>query len=296
MEKSLTNKTKPPAEGWPVLHIYHKLLYRYDEPVLLGPQRLNLWPRLGEHQRLLSHRLSITPSPSGLYSELDVEGNNSQWAYFNGPTRQLEVVMEMKAECHPFNPLHFVVYPFDAATMPFEYSGPLARLLERYKAAAPPDKPVAQWAASLLEEASHQTVAFLELLCRRLHDEFTYTLRKDGPPHNPADTFLHRRGSCRDLSMLMIAVCHSVGLAARFVSGYAWTERELEKNELHAWVEVYLPGAGWRAFDPTQGTPVTARHITMAASAFQDRTVPVYGTYGGPAPSRLDTEVRLKMA
>ena len=277
------------------LHIYHRLQYRYDEPVLLGPQRLNLWPRLGQHQRLLDYQLTVFPEPSGLYSELDVEGNHTQWAYFNQATQQLEVVLKMTIGCQLFDPLHFVIFPFEAAELPFEYSGPLAQLLDRYKGPASQEGAVAEWALALREEAAGGTVAFLDLLCRRIYEGFSYVVREEGPPLAPVDTFLSCRGSCRDLSMLMVAACQSVGLAARFVSGYAWAERESEKNELHAWVEVYLPGAGWRAFDPTQGSVISSYHVAMAASAYPERTAPMRGTYSGTARSQLETEVDLKM-
>lgn len=275
------------------LNIYHRLHYQYDAPVLLGPQRLNLQPRLALHQRLLDYQLDISPLPTGLYTELDAEGNPSQWAYFNGPADQLEVVLNMTVDCQPFDPYHFLIYPFEAARLPFAYSGLLEQLLSMYKEQAPPEPAVADWAAALLSEAGGETVPFLMLLCQRLREEFSYLLREEGPPHDPAYTFHSRRGSCRDLSTLMIAACRSVGLAARFVSGYAWMEEEDVKNELHAWVEVYLPGAGWRGFDPTQGSAVTDRHLAMAASAYPERTAPVSGGYGGTAASRLETEVAL---
>ncbi|MCB0549014.1 MAG: transglutaminase family protein [Phaeodactylibacter sp.] len=276
------------------LFIYHRLLYQYEAPVLLGPQRLNLWPRLSLHQRLIGHQLKISPEPSGLYSELDAEGNPSHWAYFNGPADQLEIVLEMTVDCPPFDPHYFIIYPFEAAQLPFTYSGLLEQLLEIYK--GPPffEPAITEWASNLLSEAAGQTVAFLTLLCQRIHEGFTYTLREEGPPHDPLDTFLNRRGSCRDLSTLMVAACQSVGLAARFVSGYAWTDREDAKNELHAWVEVYLPGAGWRGFDPTQGSAVSRRHVAVAASAYPERTAPVLGSYIGSAASTLKTEVILR--
>ena len=275
-------------------NIYHRLHYQYEAPVLLGPQRLNLQPRLALHQRLLDHRLNISPKPSGLYSELDVEGNSSQWAYFSGLSDQLEVVLEMTVDCQSFDPYHFLIYPFDAARLPFAYSGLLEQLLAVYKEQRPTEPAVADWAAALRSEAGGETVSFLMLLCQRLYEGFAYMLREEGPPHDPADTFHSRRGSCRDLSTLMIAACRSAGLAARFVSGYAWMDQEDVKNELHAWVEVYLPGAGWRGFDPTQGSAITERHIAMAASAYPERAAPVSGGYGGSAASRLETEVRLR--
>ena len=276
------------------LHIHHRLLYQYDAPVLLGPQRLNLRPRLAQHQRLLDYQLNIHPKPSGLYTELDAEGNPSQWAYFNGPADQLEVVLDMTVDCQPFDPYSFLIYPFDAARLPFAYSGLLEPLLLIYKERSPPDPAIAGWATALRSEAGGETVTFLMLLCQRLYEGFAYMLREEGPPHDPADTFHSRRGSCRDLSTLMIAACRSAGLAARFVSGYAWMDQEDVKNELHAWVEVYLPGAGWRGFDPTQGSAITERHIAMAASAYPERAAPVSGGYGGSAASRLETEVRLR--
>lgn len=218
-----------------------------------------------------------------------------QWLHFNDPVELLEVTLDLEVESTHFNAFDFVIFPFQAAALPIFYSPELARLLAPYLVADELAPEVVAWAATVLESAGGQTVAFLNALTDWLKRDFAYTARHKGPPHPPAETLIAGGGSCRDLAWLMIAACRATGLAARFVSGYAWAGDALISHELHAWVEVYLPGAGWRGFDPTLGAAADERHIVLAASAYPDFAAPLRGDFWGNTRSELETKVVLSV-
>lgn len=276
------------------LRIHHRLTYRYDRSVSLGPQRLLLYPRLSPRQQLLAYRVAVEPRPAGDYLQLDAEGNTVRWLYFSEAAKEVTVVMDLHVASPLFNPFAFLIYPADRTQLPFTYPEPQRMLLAPALATAETATPVAQWARELLDHSGGQTVPFLTRLTETLHRDFTYQLREEGPPLAPAETLTLGRGSCRDLACLMMAACRSVGLAARFVSGYAWAGDEPASHELHAWTEVYLPGAGWRGFDPTMGIAVAEAHLALAASAMPERTAPMTGHYYGEGRSQLTAEVHLE--
>ncbi len=276
------------------LHVNHQLVYRYGIPVALGPQRLQLFPRLGHAQKLIHHQLSINPKPVKQYSNLDAEGNMAHWLFFEGLSSTLEVRQIIRVESLEFNPFDYIIYPFEAVRLPFDYPDHLRLPLSPYLGVHPPKHPVTEWASHIRSEADDKTVDFLILLCERLSNDFMYEVREVGPPHPPEETLIARRGSCRDLSYLMMEACRFAGLAARFVSGYAWMTEEQSHHDLHAWVEVYLPGAGWRGFDPTLGAAVNASHIALAASVHPHLTTPLSGTYYGGNISDLKSRVTVE--
>ncbi len=117
----------------------------------------------------------------------------------------------------------------------------------------------------------------LQTLVQRLYKECSYTMREEGMPWEAGVTWRRKQGSCRDLTVLFMEVCRAMGLAARFVSGYEVGDEETSQWELHAWAEVYLPGAGWRGYDPTHGLAVGDRHIALAANPLPQYCAPVKG-------------------
>jgi transglutaminase-like putative cysteine protease len=135
--------------------------------------------------------------------------------------------------------------------------------------------------------------AFVLELTRILHQRFPRVIREHGDPWDSPVTLERGEGSCRDLAVLYMAVARSQGFAARFVSGYNTVPGENDVHDLHAWAEVYLPGGGWRGFDPTIGMAVADRHIAVAAGALAEQAAPVSGTYAGHATSKLDTYVTI---
>lgn len=271
------------------LHVRHESEYTYDIPVALGPQTLYLYPRTYPYQRLLNYQLTIDPAPSRVVRNIDAEGNVQQLVYFNHPTNHLRVTAEMELQSDEFNSFDFVLFPFETQRVPFRYPRYIEELLHPYLSRVDVTHRVEDWAKQLAARAGWQTTAFLMELNLAIRS-FTYEIRESGAPFPPEQTLLQRRGSCRDYTTLFMAACRSLGIAARFVSGYLFGNPQQE-HELHAWAEVYLPGAGWRGFDPTEGSVVVNRHIFLTSTAKPELAAPISGTYTGQANSTLRSEL-----
>lgn len=273
------------------LSVRHQLRYQYDQPVVLNPHTVYLYPRTYPYQRLQRYDLQIDPMPSKVVRNVDVEGNIQQIIYFAGPTNHLTITAETEVDSEPFNSLDFVLFPFDTQRVPFSYAPTMRALLAPYLVRDGVTLPVEAWARQIAAGVSWQTVPFLLSLSDTIR-QFVYVTREEGAPFLPEQTLFDRCGSCRDYTTLYMAACRSLGLAARFVSGYLFGSAQQE-HQLHAWAEVYLPGAGWRGFDPTENTVVVNNHILLASSAHAELTAPVSGTFTGKANSTLDADVRI---
>ena len=272
-----------------VLHVRHSSEYSYDSPVALGPQTLYLYPRTYPNQRLLTYDLTIDPQPAKIVRNIDVEGNVQQVVYFNHPTTHLTVCVEMTLDSAEFNSFDFVLFPFETQNLPFRYSRAEEELLTPYLTPVGITERVANWAQELVDQAGRKTTAFLTVLNQTIR-QFTYEIREVGAPFPPEQTLTLRKGSCRDYTTLFMAACRSVGIAARFVSGYLLGNPQQE-HQLHAWAEVYLPGAGWRGFDPTEGSVVINQYILLTSTAKPELAAPVSGTFVGQANSTLHSEL-----
>jgi transglutaminase-like putative cysteine protease len=267
----------------------HTTRYVYSAPVTLDVHLLRLRVREEAAQRLHRFELDIHPRPAGQAWLLDLEGNNCLQAWWAGQTERLEIRTEFEVEVLRDNPFDFLPAP-GAGQMPPLYSDTEALGLAPYL--APPPSGL----APLLEEwglSQKGAVPFLLELAAKLHRDFEQTTRLNGPPHPPEHTFRERAGSCRDLAVLFNALCRSAGLAARFVSGYDRAAALEDEGHMHAWSEVYLPGAGWRGFDPARGLAVGSDHVALAAGAQPESTMPVTGSYFGQAEARLEHRVQL---
>ena len=271
------------------LHVRHESEYTYDMPVALGPQTLYLYPRMYPYQRLLSYKLSIDPEPAQIVRNIDVEGNVQQLVYFSQPTRYLNVCVEIELNSEEFNSFDFVLFPFETQTVPFRYPKEVESLLSPYLERVDISEHIETWARRLASASGWQTTSFLTTLNQTIR-EFTYEIREEGAAFPPEQTLSQRKGSCRDYATLFIAACRSLGIASRFVSGYLFGNPQQE-HELHAWAEVYLPGAGWRGFDPTEGSVVVNRHIFLASTGRPDLVAPISGMFTGQAKSVLRSEL-----
>ncbi|MFD1141447.1 transglutaminase domain-containing protein [Larkinella insperata] len=274
------------------LRVRHELQYSYSAAVSLEPHTLYLYPRIYPHQRLLNYELSIDPLPSKQVMNVDGEGNVQQLVYINALTDSLVVRADMEVESNLYNAYDFVLFPFETQRIPFNYSEADRKLLEPYLERSAVTTLIEQYARQIASEAKWQTVPFLSHLCTTICNNFVYETRDVGPATSAEATLINRKGSCRDYAVLYIAACRSIGLAARFVSGYLYGNPQQE-HELHAWAEVYLPGAGWRGFDPTEGSVVINHHVSLAASFFHDRLAPVAGIFRGTARSTLTATVAI---
>jgi transglutaminase-like putative cysteine protease len=276
------------------LQINHHLIYTYSSAILLDPQLLYIYPRRLPHQTLIDYKLTISPNPSNISINLDSEGNVQQFVFFpQNSVNTLEVNVDIVLQSEEINSLQFVLYPFETKQFPFLYDQRINKYLVPYLARTDITIKVEQFARKIAAEVHWETVPFLVRLAEYISTEFVYEHRETGAAYSPEEILKFRVGSCRDYSRLYISTCRSLGIAARFVSGYLFGNL-LQDHELHAWAEVYLPGAGWRGFDPTIGSTISANHVSVAASADFNSIAPVMGSFRGNATSKLTTEVSIQ--
>ncbi|CAN1211447.1 Transglutaminase-like domain-containing protein [Tumidithrix helvetica PCC 7403] len=263
--------------------ITHQITYRYAEPVGLEPHTLRLRPRSDNTQKLHSFRLTVEPTPAGISEAIDLDGNAIAQVWFQSPTDRLIVTAISEVETFRTNPFDFLLAPW-ATQLPIDYPTSMLVQLQPYlggylgaiAGGTGFDPVAAQLAQEIAYTCDRQIVSFLGTLNQRIYENCEYILRETGDPFPPSITWTQKAGTCRDFALLFMECCRSLGLAARFVSGYQEGDPESEKH-LHAWVEVYLPAAGWRGYDPTQGLAVSDRHIPLVASPFPNMTTPATG-------------------
>jgi transglutaminase-like putative cysteine protease len=263
--------------------IDHSTEYRFTRPVFFEPHQLRFCPRSDGSQRLLRYDLQIDPTPAGITQSLDAVGNVVTVAWFNELHDRMVLRATSEVETLRDNPYDYLVTPLSqrlpVGYQPSEFAllGPALR-----RSAVPIHVDPARELAEQMREASRgEVIPFLSRLTETISHRFKLVHREQGSPWPPATTIEQRQGACRDLAVLWVDVCRAVGLAARFVSGYQEGDAEQDKRFLHAWGEVYLPGAGWRGFDPTNGLAVSDRHVAVAAAADPQHAAPVTATYRG---------------
>ncbi len=276
-----------------ILSVEHTLYYSYSNSVSLTPHTIYLTPKASPNQEIVSFQLEILPIPNILYKNIDVEGNAQSVAFFDLLTDKLSFRAKVEIVSEQVNPFHFIYFPFEAETLPFKYPEKELALLQHYLTDEGVTTLIDQFARQMAAEANWKTTDFLTRISAYIRYNFLYEKRLEGAAHSPEKTLISRKGTCRDYAVLMIAACKALGLAARFVSGYCYGS-ELQAHELHAWVEVYLPGAGWRGFDPTEGRIADFHYIALASSAQAELINPIRGGFRGNAVSSLNTFVAIR--
>jgi transglutaminase-like putative cysteine protease len=275
--------------------LIHRFEYRYTKPVVLGPHRFCLRPRPHGFQRLIDFRLEISPDPSQLYELMAAGGDTITRGRFLGESDHLLVVATSEVETFT-PPLLEACLDEQMAQLPVQIGKLNPDLLSNLQGWLPNgqhDAAAVDLAQEALMGSDGRSLNFLQQLIEVIQDRVKYTQRHVGPAWPAGRTLKERVGSCRDLAMLMIECCRSVGLPARFVSGYHLVEPKPERYDLHAWAEVYLQGAGWRGFDPSGKGAVDDRYIPVATSSRSDLTAAVSGTFSGPpgVESELEWEI-----
>ena len=271
--------------------IIHRTYYNFTATVSLGSHSLRLRPREDHELRIESFDLKISPQADVLWHR-DVEGNSVAIASFTQPTRQLAIESELVIQQYLENPLDFMVADY-AVAYPFSYQQDDRVLLLPYM--EPDSKAAAElkrWIGGIWRQGeSIQTYSLLQRLTTSIYTSMTYQVREEPGVQSASTTLAQGTGSCRDFAMLFMAVARQLGLAARFVTGYLHTPLSTVAGATHAWAEIYLPGAGWKGFDPTTGTIVGADHIPVAVARLPVSVPPVAGSFGGSADSQLEVGV-----
>ena len=277
-----------------IFHIKHATRYRYTRPVFCEPMTLRLRPREEAAQRLLRFNLWIDPQPAGTCEFADVDGHTAVQIWFERPLTSLSIVVSSIVETLRSNPFDFLLSP-EGVQVPLRYASPMRDALTPYlppRAIAPEVQAAAD---AVLSSTGGRMPHFLTELTRWMYEGFERVARPHGDAREPTETLARRQGCCRDLTVLFNEICRAVGLAARFVSGYHDREATDGRRYLHAWSEVYLPGAGWRGFDPTEGLAVADRHVSLAAGAVPLLAAPTIGTFrGNGAESTMETQLIIR--
>ena len=267
--------------------IYHLTHYKYDRPVTLGPQIIRLRPAPHSRTRVVSHSLKVTPANHFVNYQQDLYGNWLARYIFNEPVTELKIEVDLTADMTVYNPFDFFVEA-SAETWPFEYPADIADDLVIYRKTETPG-PLLQ---AFLDSVSRQplrTIDFIVGLNARMAQEIGYVIRMEPGVQTPEETLAIGLGSCRDTSWLLVQTMRHLGFAARFVSGYliqlkpdltaidgpAGTANDF--TDLHAWCEVYLPGAGWVGLDPTSGLLTGESHIPLSATPHYGNAAPISG-------------------
>ena len=263
--------------------VSHQTRYQFSGPVFLEPHLLRLCPRTDSGQKLLSFELAIVPQPAGFSDITDVEGNIARWAWFNGTTQNLDIRMQSQVQTIREHPYDYILTSPSFQAHPFQYPEKLVPSLQVYldPGAGLGAEAVRNLTAVLLERSGSDIFGFLNGLNGYLYENWQVVDREEGAPLPPEMTIQKKEVSCRDLALLFMAVCRNAGIASRFVSGYQEGDPDTENRQLHAWAEVFIPGGGWRGYDPTHGLAVADRHIVLAASHLPQGASPCTGTFRG---------------
>ncbi|WP_374468911.1 transglutaminase domain-containing protein [Phenylobacterium sp.] len=264
----------------PVVSIRHRTAYRYRRPVAFGEHRMMFRPLEAPDQRVLSAELSITPEPHSLADDKDLHGAYVGVAQFGALADELV---------------------FDSRVLVDHRPTPAAKLISDAivdPSARRVDGAAAQWATRFLGRGRPLLLPVLTEMSRAIREEFDYGVRLDGGPRAPEETLEARGGSCRDFAVLMMAAARSLGVPARFVSGYLYSAAAREPaaaGHTHAWVRAHVPGCGWVDFDPTNGTVGAADLIRVAVVANPAHALPLQGAWTGHADDFLGMEVEVQV-
>jgi transglutaminase-like putative cysteine protease len=290
----------------PLLTIHHKTEYRYAHPVAFGEHRIMLRPRDSHDQHVLSGDLRIEPEPMQLRWIHDVFGNSVAIATFDERAESLTVTSTATVEHNPAD--EFALTADDPAYFyPFLYDDEEFPDLEHYISPqyGDPAGELTAWALNFLDaEAPTPTFKILSGMTHGIRDAFVYRKRHEQGTQHPLDTLQTRSGTCRDYALFMIEALRRLGIAARFVSGYLFVPGDRAYGNVgsyvgggstHAWVQVYLPSAGWIEFDPTNGIVGTRDLIRVAVARDPRQAIPLHGTYLGSADAFVGMEVSINV-
>lgn len=275
--------------------ITHKTSYEYSKPVFLEPHYIRLQPTTRPYLVLESFDLRFSTNPAGVRSVIDAENNGIHFCWFAGLLEKLTITSQSIIQVLPYNPLAFIIYPMECLTLPFKYPPHLRFLLNQELHLDEYSQFLADYSSSIKSKVNHDTVQYLISLTTQIHTDFKVIYRHEGEPYTPNHTFENRIGACRDLTHMQVMMLRQEGIAARYVSGYYFIELENPDYELHAWVEAYVPGAGWMGLDPSNGLVVSNAHFPVVASSHYENTMPITGSIRGEGTSLLHTDLHIEL-
>ncbi|MCA0325435.1 MAG: transglutaminase family protein [Proteobacteria bacterium] len=270
--------------------LQHTTHYRYDRPVQLGPQIVRLRPAPHCRSKIISYSLKVEPAQHFINWQQDPFANWQARLVFPEPTSVFKVSVDLVAEMAVFNPFDFFLEP-EAENFPFDYAPLLKEELAPYLAKDSATPAFSRYLQGI-ERGQQRTIDFLVGLNQRLQGDIGYLIRMEPGVQTPEETLTKASGSCRDSGWLLVQLLRHCGLAARFVSGYLIQLKadqksldgpsgtEVDFTDLHAWCEVYLPGAGWIGLDPTSGLLAGEGHIPLACTPQPSGAAPIEGMVG----------------
>jgi transglutaminase-like putative cysteine protease len=288
-----------------ILRVRHTTRYDYRVPVELGEHRLMMRPRDSHDLRLLDTQLTIDPATSALRWIHDVFGNSIALVSFQGAAQRLVVTSEFRAEHFPGAPQELRVESY-AERLPFSYSADetedLGCTKERHY--ADPEHEVDRWAQAQLARVPERcTLDVLAVMTRTIKEAFIYAPRGAPGTQAPLETLKRGSGSCRDFALLMMEAARSLGLAARFVSGYLYDERLIGAQgglvgagASHAWLQVFVPGAGWVEYDPTNALIGGRNLIRVAVARDPSQAQPLTGSFTGLPDAFIAMEATVEVS
>lgn len=287
-----------------VLSVKHRTEYHYAQPVQLGEHRLMSRPRDSHDLRLLDTGLLVSPTPTTVQWIHDVFGNSIALLGFAEASDCLTVESTFRAEHFPAPSLTLLLERF-AEVLPFSYSAQdiidLGRSNERQY--PDPEHRIDEWARRFIDaSANRNTLEILTALTTAIKSDFVYARREEVGVQTPCETLALGSGSCRDFALLMMEAARSMGLAARFVSGYLYDEALVGSagglvgsGATHAWLQVYLPGAGWVEFDPTNALIGGRNLIRVAVARDASQAAPLTGSFTGTANDFVSMNVNVEV-
>jgi transglutaminase-like putative cysteine protease len=277
------------------IRITHKTEYHYHTPVRFGPHEAMLRPREGHDVHIESSLLKVEPKADVRWLR-DIYGNSITVLSFAEPAQKLSLFSEVNVDHYDDNPLDFVIAP-SARSYPFQYApNEQVELIPYRLPSYPYDGPgVQSWLSDLYSPGQvMNTFELLSKLNTRIYESFKYARREEAGVQLPCQTITLGTGSCRDYAVLMMEAARHWGFGARFVTGYIMMGAG-QHGATHAWTEIYIPGAGWRGFDPTNNKFAGSEHVSVAVAREHEKASPLSGTWEGPADAfdRMEVSVQV---
>ena len=276
-----------------ILNVLHRTEYRYAETVSFGPHRMMMRPRDSHDLRLIDTALTIAPAATVRWMH-DVFGNSVAIAEFSELSDALLVVSSFRAEHYPLPETEVTLEAY-ARRYPFSYDAleipDIGRTVERHY--PDPEHKVDAWARRFVRRGDGDTLGILRAMTAAIRDDFAYNARDEMGTQDPLVTLDGGTGTCRDFALFLMEAVRGLGFAARFVSGYLYDEELVGENRMvgggatHAWVQIYLPGAGWVEFDPTNALMGGRNLIRVAVTRDPSQAIPLSGSFTGAADAYL---------